>query len=534
MVPLACVAAAALLPARRMPSTLARARRAGARHRAAAGHDLVRRGPRHRRRRVHRLPPRRRAAGRRRAGAGPRQPRPARPPCRANLPTSTRRPSCVIGDLRDRRRRRPRAGGRRPGLPPRRGRRQRRVDGQRPQGDRRQPGRHRDAARGGDRTPRPSPPGGRRLLDGGLRRGRLPLRSARSSLAGAAARRAAPGRAVGAALPGLRPRARAGGHAEDAPLRPISVYGITKRDPEELALVLGEAYGFETVALRYLNVYGPRQALGNPYTGVAAIFAARLLNGRPPRVFEDGGQIRDLVHVSDVVARDPGGDGRPGRAGPRHQRLHRATRCGSPSWPRELAGALGSELEPEITGEFRAGDIRHCFADAAAARELLGFEARGRSTDGLPELVEWVARQTGRPSAATRPSDSCARAASSARSTNPLAVSRTRRPRRRPTPAAAWVPGARARTAARGPGAAVAAADGGGRCARLAVPRPRRDGRPGGRGTRGRGRPRRATPRRSGARRGRPSRSRVRPRRRRSRRAAGRATAGGSRRSTRS
>ena len=89
---------------------------------------------------------------------------------------------------------------------------------------------------------------------------------------------------------------------EDKPLRPISVYGISKRDTEELALVLGDAYGFEAVALRYLNVYGPRQALANPYTGVAAIFSSRLLGGDPPRVFEDGRQIRDLVHVSDIVA----------------------------------------------------------------------------------------------------------------------------------------------------------------------------------------------------------------------------------------
>ena len=104
------------------------------------------------------------------------------------------------------------------------------------------------------------------------------------------------------------PRCPACGHeleplpvTEDEPLRPTSVYGITKRDQEELCLVLGRAFGLEVVALRYLNVYGPRQALGNPYTGVAAIFAARILSGRRPRVFEDGRQIRDLVHVSDVV-----------------------------------------------------------------------------------------------------------------------------------------------------------------------------------------------------------------------------------------
>ncbi len=104
---------------------------------------------------------------------------------------------------------------------------------------------------------------------------------------------------------------------EDRPLRPASVYGITKRDTEELALVLGEAYGIEATALRYLNVYGPRQALGNPYTGVAAIFSARLLSGKAPLVFEDGHQIRDLVHVSDIVAATRAAmeaPGAPGRA----------------------------------------------------------------------------------------------------------------------------------------------------------------------------------------------------------------------------
>jgi dTDP-L-rhamnose 4-epimerase len=180
--------------------------------------------------------------------------------------------------------------------------------------------------------------------------------------------------------------------SEDTPLRPTSVYGITKRDQEELVLVLGRAYGIEAVALRYLNVYGPRQALGNPYTGVAAIFAARLLNGRRPHVFEDGGQLRDLVHVSDVVratvaamdaARAPGhainvATGRPLRV------LELA---------RGLADSLGSSVEPELTGEFRAGDIRHCLADTRRARELLGFDASRTLEEGLPELASWVAGQ---------------------------------------------------------------------------------------------------------------------------------------------
>jgi len=179
---------------------------------------------------------------------------------------------------------------------------------------------------------------------------------------------------------------------EDAPLRPTSVYGITKRDQEELVLVLGRAYGLETVALRYLNVYGPRQALGNPYTGVAAIFAARLLNGRPPLVFEDGRQIRDLVHVSDVVAGTLAAMEAP--AAPGHA-LNIATgrRVRVVDLARAIARALGSEIEPELTGEFRAGDIRHCFADVGLAGRLLGFEA-GHSLDrGLLELAEWVAAQ---------------------------------------------------------------------------------------------------------------------------------------------
>ncbi len=179
---------------------------------------------------------------------------------------------------------------------------------------------------------------------------------------------------------------------EDMPLRPMSVYGITKRDQEELALVLAEAYGFEAVALRYLNTYGPGQALGNPYTGVGAIFAARILNGRAPRIFEDGAQIRDLIHVSDTAhatALAMDAEGAPGHA------LNVATGRAVTvlELAEQLAEALGSDLRPEVTGEYRAGDIRHCLADTSAARELLGFEARTVREQGLAELARWVATQ---------------------------------------------------------------------------------------------------------------------------------------------
>jgi dTDP-L-rhamnose 4-epimerase len=179
--------------------------------------------------------------------------------------------------------------------------------------------------------------------------------------------------------------------SEDAPLRPTSVYGITKRDQEELALVLGRAYGVEAVALRYLNVYGPRQALGNPYTGVAAIFAARVLNGRRPLVFEDGAQIRDLVHVSDVVRATVLAMDAPAAVG---QPVNVATgrRVTVLDLAERIAATLGSDLTADVTAEYRAGDIRHCFADISRAHAVLGFEAEITLDAGLPELAAWVAR----------------------------------------------------------------------------------------------------------------------------------------------
>jgi dTDP-L-rhamnose 4-epimerase len=179
---------------------------------------------------------------------------------------------------------------------------------------------------------------------------------------------------------------------EEQALRPQSVYAITKRDQEELVLTLGHAYGIEAVALRFNNVYGTRQALGNPYTGVAATFAARALTGRAPVVFEDGGQRRDLVHVSDAVRacaaamRSPGAVGRAINVA-----SGRIVTVGELA--RAVLVALGAGLEPELTGEHRVGDVRHWFADPALARELLGFRARRTLADELPELVAWAAGQ---------------------------------------------------------------------------------------------------------------------------------------------
>ena len=171
-----------------------------------------------------------------------------------------------------------------------------------------------------------------------------------------------------------------------------SVYAQTKYDQERLCLLFGAAYGVPTVALRLFNVYGPRQALSNPYTGLLVIFAARLLNDRRPVVYEDGRQTRDFVHVTDVsrtfrlaLERD-GADGQAVNVG-----SGRATSVLEIA--ETLARLLGNELEPELPGTFRAGDIRHCFADVSLARESLGFETQVELDDGLAELAEWLSTQ---------------------------------------------------------------------------------------------------------------------------------------------
>ena len=155
-----------------------------------------------------------------------------------------------------------------------------------------------------------------------------------------------------------------------------SIYALTKYDQERACLVCGAAYGMPAVALRLFNVFGPRQALSNPYTGVLAIFAARLLNDRAPRVFEDGRQRRDFVSVHDVARafaaalENGGADGQAVNVGS-------GASVSILELGRLLARVLGKDVEPEVTGEFRAGDIRHCFADATLARETLALRGRG-------------------------------------------------------------------------------------------------------------------------------------------------------------
>jgi dTDP-L-rhamnose 4-epimerase len=180
--------------------------------------------------------------------------------------------------------------------------------------------------------------------------------------------------------------------SELKPLRPTSIYAINKRDHEEMFLAVGAAYGIPAVALRFFNVYGERQALSNPYTGVAAIFSSRLLNDRPPLVFEDGKQTRDFIDVRDIVRccllalTQDGADG---------QTLNVGT--GVPTSIVEvaqtIARGLGKEIEPELVGKYRAGDIRHCFADTELAQELLGFAAEIPFESGMQDLLAWLEGQ---------------------------------------------------------------------------------------------------------------------------------------------
>jgi len=179
---------------------------------------------------------------------------------------------------------------------------------------------------------------------------------------------------------------------EEKPLEPTSIYAMTKRHQEEMCLTIGKTYGIPTVALRYFNVYGPRQALSNPYTGCCAIFSSRIMNGNPPYIFEDGMQTRDFVHVADVayanlLALEKNGGN--------YQALNVGT--GKPTSIKRLAELLlqllGSELKPIISHEYRAGDIRHCYADITRIEKKLGFKPSISIEKGLPGFVKWVKTQ---------------------------------------------------------------------------------------------------------------------------------------------
>jgi len=169
-----------------------------------------------------------------------------------------------------------------------------------------------------------------------------------------------------------------------------SVYALSKYDQERLCLMIGRAYNIASAAMRFFNVYGPNQALSNPYTGVLAIFASRLLNNKPPSIFEDGCQLRDFVSVYDVARacrlalEAPDVDGHVFNIGSGRQVTIKEV-------AERMAQALGKpQIEPEIAGKYRVGDIRHCFPDVSRARKVLGYEASVPLEDGLLDLAAWL------------------------------------------------------------------------------------------------------------------------------------------------
>ncbi len=174
---------------------------------------------------------------------------------------------------------------------------------------------------------------------------------------------------------------------EDKPLQPTSIYAISKKDQEEMCLTVGRAYGIPTVALRYFNIYGPRQALSNPYTGVCAIFSSRIKNNNPPIIFEDGLQTRDFISVHDIVQANllvmekSKAD---------YEMFNVGT--GKPVSIFEIASILsklyGKALRPEIVNKYRSGDIRHCYSDISKLKKL-GFKPAISFEDGMRELVTW-------------------------------------------------------------------------------------------------------------------------------------------------
>jgi dTDP-L-rhamnose 4-epimerase len=182
---------------------------------------------------------------------------------------------------------------------------------------------------------------------------------------------------------------------ETKPIMPTSIYAVNKRDQEEMTLVAGRTIGVPTVALRFFNVYGDRQSLSNPYTGVAAIFSSALLNRRPPILFEDGKQSRDFIHVSDLV------DGcvkAIEAEGVADEVFNIGTGASTDLLSllellkREIPGA--ADVQPEILGRFREGDIRSCIADITKARERLRFSPKVPIEEGVKGLAAWVRSQT--------------------------------------------------------------------------------------------------------------------------------------------
>ncbi|MFX1500552.1 MAG: GDP-mannose 4,6-dehydratase, partial [Promethearchaeota archaeon] len=182
---------------------------------------------------------------------------------------------------------------------------------------------------------------------------------------------------------------------ENKPQECTSIYALTKKEQEKMCMLIGETYGIDTTALRLFNVYGSRQALSNPYTGVCAIFSTSFLCGNPPIIFEDGNQTRDFVHIEDICQafilsmEKSLAKGEVFNVG-----------TGIPTSIKEVANILSNYINPQIkpiiTNKFRPGDIRHCFSDITKITSQLKFNPKYKFEDGIREVIEWVKLQEGK------------------------------------------------------------------------------------------------------------------------------------------
>ncbi len=182
---------------------------------------------------------------------------------------------------------------------------------------------------------------------------------------------------------------------EEKPLDSTSIYAMSKKHQEKMSLLIGETYGIDTTALRLFNVYGSRQALSNPYTGVCAIFCSNLLCGNPPFIFEDGFQSRDFVNVKDICQASLLSMEKPQAKG---EIFNVGT--GEPITIKSIAEILTQKINPEkkpiITNKYRAGDIRHCYSDITKIKQKLGYQPKTSFEDGIEELIKWVKSQVGK------------------------------------------------------------------------------------------------------------------------------------------
>jgi len=176
---------------------------------------------------------------------------------------------------------------------------------------------------------------------------------------------------------------------EDRPLLPLTIYGLTKMDEELETMLLGRFYKIPVVAFRYFSVFGPRQSLTNPYTGVIARFGTRVITGKNPLVYEDGEQLKDVIHVRDVVRANL-------LAMEREEANYQVFNLGNGEGASVfrigelIAEKLGSPLRPLLTGQYRRGDARHGLSDISKARRLLAWQPSLSTEEGFANLRDWL------------------------------------------------------------------------------------------------------------------------------------------------